>query len=278
MSVNIIKKIAPVWVKKLLRQLIQNTPSSKKKKIIEKLKREENRKKTKTIINNIFGDQGLVVSNGPFQGMNYIDSSNGSQLLPKLVGSYEEPIHPWLYQIISNDDYSILIDVGCAEGYYAVGLALSKPNAKVFAYDIDVSALDNAKKLAEINGLSGLIRFSRSFDRDSLRDILISAPDEDVLVFMDVEGAELDLLSPDTIPEILECDILVELHDCFFPGLTEKIVDYLRQSHSLEIIFDYPWRKGEYSLNAASLSNEEIEFVFDERRPSAMRWLYGKKK
>jgi len=31
---------------------------------------------------------------------------------------------------------TVFLDVGCAEGYYAVGFALSAPETEVFAYDI----------------------------------------------------------------------------------------------------------------------------------------------
>lgn len=276
---NIIKKLVPSWVKKALTQLIQNTPSAKKKKLIQKIQKEEQCKKIYKMVNDIYGSQELSVLNGPFKGMRYIDASNGSQLLPKLVGSYEEPIHKWVYEIIQKGEYTTIIDVGCAEGYYAVGLALAtKSKPRILAFDIDKYALENAKRLAEINGVSGTIYFNDKFNSSIVDKIYGANPKTKTLVFMDVEGAELDLLNTIKDPAILRCDVLVELHDCFFPGVTEKIIEYFQKSHYLEIVVDYPWRANNYFLNGKDFNKENEQFLFDEKRPMAMRWMYAKAK
>ena len=82
--------------------------------------------------------QKLEVLNGPFKGMKYPEFlSLGSTLIPKLIGSYEAELHPIIDEIIACG-YEEIWDVGCAEGYYAVGLALMSPTSKIRAYDIDI--------------------------------------------------------------------------------------------------------------------------------------------
>ena len=70
---------------------------------------------------------------GPFAGMSCISEAICSSLVPKLLGSYESELHQVLNQILETD-YQNVIDIGCAEGYYAVGLALRLPNARVYAW------------------------------------------------------------------------------------------------------------------------------------------------
>src|SRR5215204_4418004 len=70
-----------------------------------------------------------VVQEGPFAGMRYL-SETRDPILPKLVGSYEAEIQPWIRAAITQR-YRRVIDVGCAEGYYAVGMALALPDAKI---------------------------------------------------------------------------------------------------------------------------------------------------
>jgi hypothetical protein len=83
---------------------------------------------------------GKVVLSGPFKGMKYPNlEAFGSCIYPKILGSYERELHDTLNSI-SNTRYSEIIDVGCAEGYYAVGLSLQHPEARVYAYDIDETA------------------------------------------------------------------------------------------------------------------------------------------
>lgn len=277
MKINIIRKIVPNWAKKLLRQLILSTPSAKKKKLAEEIKKEKSIKKTDALLDNIFKFQEQVVINGPFKGMKYINASNGSALLPKLVGSYEEPIHKWVYYIRDEAKYSFILDVGCAEGYYAIGLCKAKSSPRVFAYDINIQALSNAKELASKNGVLERISFGECFDPKVLDSVRANHPGQKILIFMDVEGAEIDLLNTFDFPSILECDILVELHDCFKANLTDSIVKYFANTHEIELVFDYPWRNGNYSLNGAILTPEELEFMVDEKRPSAMRWMYARR-
>src|SRR6478672_6897407 len=67
---------------------------------------------------------GLVVQHGPFKGMKYPGvNSVGSALIPKLLGSYERELHPLIDSICAGQ-YDQVVDIGCAEGYYAVGLAM----------------------------------------------------------------------------------------------------------------------------------------------------------
>jgi len=62
----------------------------------------------------IFKD--LLVLNGPFKGLKYPRlESFGSQIFPKLLGSYEIELAP-VFDRIFKENYLKIIDVGCAEG------------------------------------------------------------------------------------------------------------------------------------------------------------------
>ena len=69
------------------------------------------------------------VAAGPFAGMRYITRSCGSKLAPKVIGCYERELHPAIENAIRGD-YQRIIDIGCAEGYYAVGLAWRKSSPR----------------------------------------------------------------------------------------------------------------------------------------------------
>src|ERR1700683_867887 len=64
---------------------------------------------------------GNTVQQGPFRGMILSDAVSGSHL-PKLLGSYEAELYP-VVDVILQRPYRLVIDVGCGEGYYLVGLA-----------------------------------------------------------------------------------------------------------------------------------------------------------
>ena len=78
---------------------------------------------------------GMAVRHGVFAGMSYPDGkSTGSVLVPKLLGSYEVELEP-VWKSLFTSDYDTIVDVGCAEGYYAVGFARRRPASHIFAYD-----------------------------------------------------------------------------------------------------------------------------------------------
>jgi len=80
-----------------------------------------------------FGPQVQV---GPFQGLEFPPSTFDRHLAPKLTGAYEQELHPVFEDIISRN-YQEILDIGPADGYYAVGLAQLLPDVPVHAFDID---------------------------------------------------------------------------------------------------------------------------------------------
>ncbi|MCA9242143.1 MAG: hypothetical protein KDA37_18155, partial [Planctomycetales bacterium] len=93
-----------------------------------------------------------VVQAGPFQGMRYIGRAFGSVYFPKLLGIYEREIYPYIDRVIP-EGHDLLVDIGVAEGYFAVGLALKQP-APVVGFESDAEAARAARDLALLNGVS----------------------------------------------------------------------------------------------------------------------------
>lgn len=96
-----------------------------------------------------------VVKNGPFRGMKFPKGEllKSSAFSPKLIGSYESELHSVIVRMLKIS-YTKVVNIGSAEGYYAVGLALKIPSAKVYAYDIDLEAT----KLLEENAAANSVR------------------------------------------------------------------------------------------------------------------------
>ncbi|MBC8139123.1 MAG: hypothetical protein H8F28_24890, partial [Fibrella sp.] len=105
---------------------------------------------TKTVVERC----GMKVLSGPFTGMNYISESAGSSFLPKLIGSYESELHGVLKTVLAKK-YETVVDVGSAEGYYAVGLAMRLGGSpQIYAFDINPEAQALCRKLIAANGMA----------------------------------------------------------------------------------------------------------------------------
>lgn len=176
-------------------------------------------------------EHGLLVQSGPFAGMGYISEAVCSSLVPKLLGSYEAELHGVLEQILLRD-YQTVIDVGCAEGYYAVGLALKLPRAEVHAFDIDARARALCTKLAQANKVGERVSVEGECNHERLNGLIRGR----TLIICDCEGCELNLLDPNLAPEIKKCDLVVELHDMFDPNITPTMLSRFASTHEITLV------------------------------------------
>jgi hypothetical protein len=213
---------------------------------------------------------GLEVRRGPFAGVRYPNDLRTApgDLVAKLVGTYERELHGVFADWVAAG-HSCVIDVGCAEGFYAVGFAASMPKTTVYAFDIDAAARAQCAALARLNGVDRQVHVLGACEPSSLGDY----PEQGVALLSDCEGYERTLLDPALAPRLRSWPILVELHEFLDESITDTIRKRFAESHEIEII------EGE---NRESDGHPELEFmtrrqrgaVLGERRPGRMRWAY----
>lgn len=187
------------------------------------------------ITNAIFGATRGIVQGGPFRGMRMLRKSSwgAGEISPKLIGCYEAELHPHVAEVIAKD-YPLVINVGCAEGYYAVGLARRLRRSKVIAYDVSPAAQAVCRAAAEINGAAERVEVRGICTPGNLSaDLDLGLP---TFLLMDCEGAEINLLDPEKIPGLVRCDILVECHDLHNPAITPSLLSRFAATHNVERI------------------------------------------
>lgn len=169
------------------------------------------------------------IRTGPFAGMNYVVQSAEGALLPRMLGVYERELHSELAAFAERPPETI-IDIGCAEGYYAVGLARMMPQTTVHAFDIDETARRRCGLLAEANGVSDRVRVGGEFTGEDFARFAASR----TLIFIDAEGFEDDILRPDLYPALRSFDLIVETHPTAKPGVTERLIERFSATHDIK--------------------------------------------
>jgi hypothetical protein len=178
-----------------------------------------------------------VVRHGPFAGLRYPEAeSAGSALLPKLIGSYERELHPVICAALAGP-YTDFVDVGCAEGYYAVGFALKKPGVKVWAFDTNPTARDLCQAMAVHNGVKSRVVVAAHCNAQELQKIPFSGRS---LIFCDCEGFERQLFSPETCRNLRAHDFLIEIHDFLDPFISHDLAPIIRETHDIQRIHSIP--------------------------------------
>jgi SAM-dependent methyltransferase len=187
--------------------------------------------RSRLIGNTLRKGAGPGVRTGPFAGLKLPRDVAEGCLAPKLLGSYEKELHA-LLRAFGERGYEAVVDVGCAEGYYAAGLARLLPQVHVFAYDLNERARTLCAETARLNGLSERITIA---ERCSQGEFARFA-DRRTLVVCDIEGDEDSLLDPDAAGALRHMDILVELHECFDAGIPERVTGRFAPSHDVSLV------------------------------------------
>jgi precorrin-6B methylase 2 len=181
------------------------------------------------LVNTFIARQGgSRILGGPFAGMDYVDHATEGALMPRLLGTYESELHPHLAEFAAAgiDD---VIDVGCAEGYYAVGLARLMPGVTVHAHDIDEKARAACAELAAKNGVAERVLIGGEFRPDGFQ----AFAGRRVLVMVDSEGAEVDILQPALSPALAGMNIIVETHDVLREGAMAAMLERFSPTHDI---------------------------------------------
>ncbi len=190
------------------------------------------------IQNTLLKNHGTKVLHGPLKGLDFLEQSSEGCHIAKLLGCYEQPLQPFIDKAIKSG-YSIIINIGCAEGYYAVGFARAMPEVISLAFDSDPQAQRNCRDLALKNRVSDRVKVGGSFTHEEFtRFVNISA-----LVFCDIEGAEDELLDPSLAPALKELDIIVESHECIRAGITQRLISRFEATHDIQLVEDYGMRR-----------------------------------
>lgn len=215
-----------------------------------------------------------TVLNGPFKGMRYPTFvASGSTIGPKIIGSYEAELHEVIEHVLQQP-YAAVLDVGCAEGYYAVGFARQLDNIPVHGFDINPDALELCSKLASENKVADQITLHSRCDERSLFEAL---PAERSLVMCDCEGYELELLSESVAARLSQHDLLVELHDFIDLSISAKIKQRFESTHKIQSVFSVDDLRKAHTYIYPQTDHLPLTTkvdLFAEKRPTQMEWLY----
>jgi hypothetical protein len=226
------------------------------------------------ISNTYLQHQGTLVMQGPLKDLDFIKESAEGCHIAKLLGCYEQPLQPYIEAAIEAG-YSTLLNIGCAEGYYAVGMARRMPNTQVLAFDIDAKAQHTCTELAAKNQVSNRVKVGPLFKHEDFDHY----SGQRVLVLCDIEGAELQLLDPKMAPALTHMDLIVESHDCLKPGITQLLIDRFKSTHQITVVPD----NGQRQLEATpswfnNLSHLDQLLATWEWRSGPTPWLVMKAK
>lgn len=223
------------------------------------------------LANEFAQSHGAVVSGGPFAGLAYLPERLAEVDAPiaKLVGGYEHELHASFAEELRREPPAF-VDVGCADGYYAVGVPLVSRQTISYAFDIASSARDHTRALAAHNSVEDRIRIAGRCDARRLAAL----PLEGALLLCDIEGAERQFFSERVMAGLARTSVLVEVHEGMSPGTQGILRSRFAPSHDCRTVAQAPNDPGDYPALLDLSITQQRAALSELRADEETCWLH----
>ncbi|MCP9751439.1 hypothetical protein [Ferruginibacter sp. HRS2-29] len=219
----------------------------------------------------IFSDE--VVKHGPFKGMKFsLEAAGDSLSYSKLLGSYEAEIHPFILAAVKRR-YDEVVNIGCHDGYYAVGMARLMPGTKIKAFDTDPDAHVKTKALAVRNGVEQQMVYGGTY---TAAEVLHSDTNLRSFFMVDCEGAEKGIFTSTNAKQLRNADLVIELHLHLHYDLVEYFSKLFGETHDIDIVdsVDDHLKAIKYDYPELKDKSYQLKRYILQERPTFMQWIF----
>ena len=195
-----------------------------------------------------------------------------------LLGLYEKEVMEELSKASKNYDY--LIDLGAADGYYAIGCLVSGMFDKTYCYEISEQSRKHLASNSSLNGVSDKIDINGIATNDFFKGLLAKNVNlEKCLLLCDIEGGEFELFDNDVLEAFQHSTIIIEIHEWHENGLEryQKLRDRASRFFDISELKTTSRDLSPYP-EVASLNDNDRWLLCSEGRHHLMTWLVLKPK
>lgn len=215
-----------------------------------------------------------TIAYGPFKGMSLSEDVwwSKNDRITQTLGVYEEHVLDKLIYF-SSQGSKRFIDIGAADGYFAIGMAFSKKYTDVHIFEIEPRGRERIRENAALNLCTDMINVYGEANFYSLKNLINKKFKSTILI--DIEGAEYDLLNNEVLSLLAGNYCICELHPWLVSNgykLQNDLLDRASKLFNVELMF-----RASYAPNLFpefdDLSDEERLIAVGEGRDKNMQWL-----
>lgn len=215
------------------------------------------------------------VGYGPFAGMQISPVAwwDQTDLASKILGFYELEVLNVLSQV-DRSRYRFFVDLGAADGYYAIGALRAGLFQKAFCFEMSERGREVVRANAALNDVSESVAVFGYADArfyESLPEVQLSA----AVILIDIEGGEFDLLTDELLARLKNAMLVIELHEFMVDDGAVKLqalVDRLKRVYRLRWL-----TTGARDLSAfeslGALNDTDRWLLCSESRTQRMKWV-----
>ena len=226
------------------------------------------------VLNKIILEHGYQVAYGAFKGMKLSKNIYWAKndLITQILGVYEKHVLKKIIEFSKKGNYPF-IDIGAADGYFAIGMAFSETFKKIYAFEIDEGGRKSLNKNIENNLCKDKVVVDIEANFETLKEIVDK--NKSAVILIDIEGSEFDLLDNKLLKLLSNCYIVCELHPALSANGFEKqnmLINNAKAFFDVSIIQRESYCPNKFfELN--EFTDEERLIAFGEGRENNMNWL-----
>ena len=169
---------------------------------------EKKRTQLGTKVSNIYNNS---VQQGPFKGMIISDHQfwGSGDKSSKILGLYEKEIQDLLVEIQKNKNYSTFIDIGGADGFFAIGSVVNKLFNNCEVFEISKKGRNSIKINSKKNNVLDQVNINEKATKKSVLELENIG---DAVILCDIEGGEYELFDEDFIDKVHPSELIIEIH------------------------------------------------------------------
>ena len=217
-----------------------------------------------------------IVRYGPLKGYVLDKDTMWGQgdLAAKLLGSYEKEVLQALVQ--KQPQYSTLLNLGAADGYYGVGAVKAGIFQKSICYEASEKGRSKIATAAKTNGVSDKVVVTGITNANFASDLSALGVDlKHCAVLCDIEGAEFEVLTSSSIEQLQHSFLLIELHDFMVENGEKKkqtLIDTLSAYFSVSSLTTQSRDLSPFP-ELDHFTDNDRWLMCSEGRPRRMSWL-----
>jgi hypothetical protein len=219
----------------------------------------------------IFQQYKGQVAYGLFKGLMLNETSSWSGFKDtgsKILGLYESQNLAWINDRVQKVD--LFIDIGAADGYYAIGMIVSGIAERAITYEISEKDQLLTHISADLNKVSERVSVKGEGKKDDIIADVTAC--ENGLVLFDIEGDEFELIDLQLLEAMKHCYVIIEIHGSENKNLQKNFFEMCSVFHNCEVVSDFA-RTFPRDSYTEKLSDNERGLILSEGRPYSMSWF-----
>lgn len=212
---------------------------------------------------------------GALEGMKLASTSWSARDVGSIIlGEYERQVVEAIMG--TSKSHSIFIDIGAADGFYAVGLSLNDRFQSSYCFESSEASRLSIQENAIANKVESRITILGTARVDFL-SVLVDDYSVDLskaLFLIDIEGGEFDLLTSKNLESMSDSVVIVEIHEDVndFDSKYDSLLKHSARLFNINKLYT----RSKSNINFEEIKNwpdEDRQIVFSEGRRYEMSWL-----